>query len=93
MDPNGQGAKTQRSKVKVQDSRGQVHACDLTFLGIGDLDALAVLSSEGPAVEGALDAVATDLTPDPQVGPKMRAVGIHYKGLTTLPAENDQLMT
>ncbi len=64
---------------------------DVRAVGVGDVDALAV-DAEGPAVEGAAQALPLDLAADTQVRAQVRAVGVDEAGLARRRPVEDQVL-
>ena len=63
-----------------------------TFLSVRNLHTFAILAAKLPPVERTLDTVAHHATSDPQVGPQVRAVGVHHIGRSIGPPEQCHLL-
>src|SRR5690606_3905826 len=60
-------------------------------LGVGDLDALAVVALEAPRVERAADGLAHHLAAVAEVRAEVRAIRVEHVGLAALAAEEDHV--
>ena len=60
---------------KQAQRQGDVRTGGL-FVDVRDVDTLAIIAAEPPAMEGAFEAGALDEPPHGQVGPHVRAVGV-----------------
>lgn len=63
-----------------------------TFVCVGDPHTLAIVALKLPAMERALDAVSHHSASHRQVGPQVRAVGVHHVGLPIEAPEHSHLL-
>ena len=63
------------------------------FVDVRDVDTLAVVTAEPPAMEGAFEAGALDEPPHGQVGPHVRAVGVDRVRPPILAPKHCQVLT
>lgn len=54
------------------------------------MNTIAVLATEDPAMEGALETVPFDHSPYPEVGPDVGTVGVQDVNLTVIAPEHSQ---